>query len=328
MKIAIIGTGFIVPYALDAMQQVKGIEVTSIFAREKSLKKGKELSKQFNIPNIYTDYQQLLQEDTCDFVYIANINAVHYDYTKQALQANKNVILEKPSTTSAKETKELTQLAQDKGLYLFEAVTAIHNPNYHEIKKRIPDVGNIRLIQANYSQYSSRYDPYKEGNVLPALNPELYGGALYDINIYNINVIVSLFGKPIALQYIANKGFNGVDTSGTICMQYDGFYCIATGAKDSNSNGFVTIQGDMGTLSEKGSTNLFQEFSFYDTHTKETQTFNFNPASNRMVYEFEEFLDVYNQKDYKKMKEWLQTSIDVMEVVDQAVQSAHLKFGK
>ena len=57
MKLAIIGTGMIVPVALEAIQQVESITVTSIFARPQSIEKGKELAIQFSIPTVYTDYE-------------------------------------------------------------------------------------------------------------------------------------------------------------------------------------------------------------------------------------------------------------------------------
>ncbi len=328
MKLSIIGTGFIPPVTLEALKQIPNIEVTSIFARPHSLEKGQNIAKKFNIPKVYTDYDQLLREDDCDFVYIANVNPVHYEYTKKALEMNKNVILEKPTCINADQIKDLQELATEKHLYLMEAITPLHNPNYHHIKEDIKKIGNVRMVQCNYSQYSSRYNAYKEGKVLPALDPTLYGGALYDINIYNINVVVGLFGKPEKVTYFPNIGFNGVDTSGTIILEYKDFLAHLTGAKDSESPGHVTIQGDEGYIQMNGPTHEFKEYDLYFNETKEAQTFNYNKYEHRMVHEFLEFEEMYRTKNYELMLENLQTSVEVMEVVDQAIKSAGIKYGK
>ena len=54
----------------------------------------------------------------------------------------------------------------------------------------------------NYSQYSSRYDAFKQGTILPAFDYHKSGGALMDINVYNVNAIISLFGQPVSIGYM------------------------------------------------------------------------------------------------------------------------------
>ena len=71
------------------------------------------------------------------------------------------------------------------------------------------------MVQCNYSRISSRYRQYEQGIVLPAFDPACSGGCLYDINLYNLHFVTGLFGRPEEVDYYANLGFNGVDTSGT-----------------------------------------------------------------------------------------------------------------
>lgn len=56
----------------------------------------------------------MLADSDIDFIYVAVANNVHYQYTKQALEAGKNVICEKPFTVAAKETEELVRIAKEK----------------------------------------------------------------------------------------------------------------------------------------------------------------------------------------------------------------------
>ena len=65
---------------------------------------------------------------------------------------------------------------------LLEAITNQYYPNYLELKKQLSRVGSIHVVSCNYSQYSSRYDAFKRGEVLPAFNADMAGGALMDLN--------------------------------------------------------------------------------------------------------------------------------------------------
>ena len=85
MKLAFIGTGKIIADALFAIEPIKEIEKTAIFARPHSKEKAEAFAKQYNIAEVYTDYEKLLTETVADTVYIGLINSAHYSYAKQAL---------------------------------------------------------------------------------------------------------------------------------------------------------------------------------------------------------------------------------------------------
>lgn len=327
INIAMLGTGKIVPEAIDAIQQGGKFNVAAIWARPHSKDKAEVLAQKFNIAKIYTDYEELLADPEIEFIYVGLVNAVHYEYTKKALMAGKNVILEKPFTVKFAEAEELANLAVSKGLYLFEAVTLLHCPNFYKIRDTLKDLGNIKMIQCNYSQYSSRYDAYKEGKVLPAFDPKLYGGALYDINIYNINFIIGLFGAPKSLEYIANIGFNGIDTSGFLVLKYDNFIAHCTGAKDSESPSFLIVQGDNGFIRVNSAPNLLSSLEI-SIRGREVETMNLNQFEHRMVHEFIEFAETYERKDYARMQASLETSKNVVKIAENAIKSLGLHYGE
>lgn len=319
INIAILGTGKIIPEAIYAIQQGKKFNVAAIWARPHSKDKAEALAEKFNVAKIFTDYDELLADSEIEFVYVGLINAVHYEYTKKALLAGKNVILEKPFTPKSSEAEELVKLAIDKNLYLFEAVTLLHCPNFHKIQESIKELGNIRLVQCNYSQYSSRYDAYKEGKVLPAFDPKLYGGALYDINIYNLNFVIGLFGAPESSQYFANIGFNGVDTSGFLVLKYENFIAHCTGAKDSESPGFLIIQGDNGFIKVNGAPNQLDSLEIH-IRDREIEKMNLNQFDHRMIHEFIEFAQIFENKEYDKMIDNLETSKIVVKIAEAAMK--------
>ena len=318
INIAVLGTGKIIPEAIGAMQASKKFNVANIWARPHSRDKAAALAEQFHIDKFTTDLDDLLNDNAPDFVYVGLINSVHYEYAKRFLDAGKNVIVEKPFTTTAAQAQELIDLALSKRLYLFEAVTTLHQPNFYTIRDALKKIGEIKIVLCNYSQYSSRYDAFKRGEVAPAFDPKLFGGALRDINIYNLNFVVGLFGLPKKVSYVANRGFNGVDTSGIVSLEYENFLAQCIGAKDSASPSFLSIQGDGGYILVRDAPNELNSFELA-VRGEEVQTFSLNKFNHRMIHEFVEFGEVFERGDYSVAERSLKISLDVMKVVEQCI---------
>ncbi len=74
--------------------------------------------------------------------------------------------------------------------------------NFKVIKDSLSEIGDIKIVNINYSQYSSRYDAFKQGEIAPAFNPEWVVEPLRDLNIYNIHLLVGLFGNPNRVEYL------------------------------------------------------------------------------------------------------------------------------
>ncbi|MBO6159427.1 MAG: Gfo/Idh/MocA family oxidoreductase [Firmicutes bacterium] len=340
MKLAFIGTGKIIQDALGAVTPIKNLEKTAVFARPHSIQKARDLADQHNIPEVYTDYQELLANTAADTVYIGLINSAHYPYAKEALLHGKNVILEKPLTGYYDQAEELFALAKEKGLFVLEAITIMHGEFFYEMKKNVAKLGPIRMVLGNYSQYSSRYDAYLQGEIPHAFDPAFYGGALFDINIYNIYYCVGLFGLPKSVSYFANFGPNRIDTSGTIVLAYDGFTASLTGAKDSDSPCFVSVQGEKGWmhLNGKPNTATLLKTVYADPENKETvrdaagamvrpvlsQEYEESPAFHRMTPEFEDFTRIIDEKDYAEADRLAAISLQVMKVLEEGRKMASL----
>ena len=331
MKLGIIGTGKIIVDALYAMEPLSEISRNAIFARPHSRDKGEELAKQYSIAEVYTDYDELLDKADVDTVYIGLINSVHFEYAKRALDKNKNVILEKPFAGTYDEAKELVDLARAKKLFVFEAITVLHNDVIAKMKENLPRLGQIRMMLANYSQYSSRYDNYLKGVVDHSFDPKYLGGALRDINVYNIHYAVELFGTPQKTHYYPNTGFNGIDVSGTMVLEYDGFSAVCTGGKDSDSPCFVQIQGEKGYMRIDGKPNVAPNLTLVITDdTKDElvrdaagamvrptikEEFIPDPVHHRMTREFKEFARMIDEKDFDLAEHYSSETLGVMRIV-------------
>lgn len=316
MKLGIAGSGMIVQELLTFISKVKGIEVTAIFGRAESVEKLERLKHENHIQKIYHDYDAMCGDDGIDTIYVALPNHLHYFYVKQALLKEKNVICEKPFTSDEKELNELIRIADEKELFLLEAITNQYQSVYGEVKKQLDQIGDVKIVECNYSQYSSRYDRFKQGEVLPVFDYKQSGGALMDINIYNIHIAAGLFGKPRAVFYFPNIERN-VDTSGILILEYPCFKCVCIGAKDSQADSFVSIQGDKGWIKIHGATNNCQSATVSVTGESEKKCGN-EQSVHRMYEEFVSFEAIIRNQDTETSKAMLEHSRIVMQIVDEA----------
>ncbi len=318
MKVGIVGNGMIVPIAIEAMLRAE-IEVTALWCRNAS--KGKPIVEKYQIQDQYTDYQAFLNDDSFDTVYIGLTNALHYQYAKDAILARKHVIVEKPFTISTAEAKELQALALKHGCMLFEAILSRYSKNYEHLKDELQKIGKIKLIQANFSKYSSRYDKFRKGIITPTFDKARGGGSLMDLNVYNIHFVVGLFGLPKKVQYYPNLAENGVDTSGILIMEYPDFQAVCTAAKDSTSDPFVIIQAEEGTIVYPERPGYVRYGERHDRLTNLTEEIDVVAEEDPMKNEFLYMQEIIDTKNTEQMNAWLEKSTMTVAVLEQALQS-------
>ena len=318
MRIGVVGNGMIVKRFLEDLKQVGGAEAAAICVRSRSLETGEQLAAAYGIGRVYTDYGTCLQDETLDAVYIGIINSEHYDYVKQALHAGKHVICEKPFTVEAWEAKELAELAREKQLFLWEAFKIPYSPVYAAVKEHLKEIGTVKLVQCNYSRVSSRYADYLKGQVLPAFDPELAGGCMYDINLYNLHFTAGLFGRPKGLHYYANRGYNGIDTSGVLMMEYDGFQAVLTGAKDSSSPCGCVIQGELGYIRTEGPASAASAAEI--NLGRGPVCIAEDRENGTLAGETRAFVKQYETRDYESCYQMLEHSVLVMELLNVATK--------
>lgn len=319
MKLAILGTGKIVDEVLPVLKEINGIELSAILSTPRSLEKAQKLAEIYGISQASSDYDSILANPDVDTVYVALPNHLHYDYAKKALLAGKHVICEKPFTLTLAEFEDLAKIADQNNRILLEAITNQYLGNFAAIKDNLTKLGDIKIVECNYSQYSSRYDAFKRGEIAPAFDPEKGGGALRDLNIYNIHLVIGLFGKPEKVQYLANME-RGVDTSGILIMDYGQFKAACIGAKDCAAEIKSTIQGNKGSIAIIGATNTLPELAL-SLNDQSMTMINENTLNHRMHDEFVAFQAIIEQEDMTATKLALEHSRAVMEVLDAAVNS-------
>ena len=312
MKVGILGAGMIVHDLLTFIHQVEGVELTAICALPEEKEKIEDMAKEHHITSTYVNYDEMLKDEQVEVVYIAVNNHLHYEMSMKALKAHKHVICEKPFTSNVAELEELNAVAKAEHLLLLEAISTQYLPNVLKMKELLSKVGNVKIVSANYSQYSSRYNAFKEGKILPAFDVNKSGGALMDLNIYNIHLLVALFGEPQHVEYQANIE-KGIDTSGIITLDYGTFKAVLIGAKDCKAPIMTSIQGDQGCLVLDTPANNTSRFKLLK-NDKSEYDYDEQHGQHRMYFEFVEFVKIFEQKDFDRAQEMMKKSLIAMKI--------------
>lgn len=322
IRLGTIGSGTIVHSFLDNVRITDGIRLAAVYSRDEET--GRALAAKYSADRSYTDMDAFLADEEINFVYIATPNHLHYEQAKRALLAGKNVICEKPFCPRAEQVRQLADLAKAKGLFLTEAMPIACLPNLTILKAQLPRIGPIRLVQANFSQYSSRYGQVLQGQVPNVFSLQCAAGCLMDINVYNVYLTVALFGKPRTAVYYPNVRRGLADTSGVLVMGYDGFTGQCTAAKDTWGINSYQIEGEDGYIYVPGNSSLLREVQVVTKAGDET--FNAQDGRDRLFFEVQSITRLVLAGDHETFHKRMDVTLDVIETLEQARRQAGILF--
>lgn len=158
IRTAIIGTGFMGRVHLEALRRVEGVEAAAVVGRR--AEPAHRIADAFAVPTVTTDYREVLRDSSIDAVHVCTPNAQHYHMAKDALQAGKHVLCEKPLSTTAKEAHELVSLAAQKKLRNCICHNLRSYPMVQQMRalRQSGELGEILVVQGTYSQDWLLYD--------------------------------------------------------------------------------------------------------------------------------------------------------------------------
>lgn len=220
MRIGILGTADIAfRRFLPALQKCQ--EFTYVGVASRTPEKAKPFVEAFG-GQVYDGYDALLSDDSIDAVYVPLPPALHYEWGKKVLLSGKHLLMEKPFTTSLEQTKELLQLAEEKGLAVHENYMFLYHSQLAYIKKLIADgeLGDIRLYRMSFG-----FPKRAEGDF--RYNKALGGGALLDCGGYPVRLALELLGDTACVtqaKLIQPAGYE-VDLFGSAVLQNDNGLC-------------------------------------------------------------------------------------------------------
>lgn len=150
--------------------------------------KAKKFTDQYG-GNVFVGYNALISSPDIDAVYIPLPPALHFKWAKRALEEDKHVFVEKPSTTCLTDTEELIRVASEKGLALHENYMFIYHKQLEALRDVVKsgEIGDVRLYRIAFGFPRRLPSDFR-------YNKELGGGALLDAGGYCIKYANWLLG--------------------------------------------------------------------------------------------------------------------------------------
>ena len=247
IRVGIIGRNFVVDWMLAAMQQVPQLRPAAIYSRSEET--GRAFAEKYGIAAVYTDLETFAASDSYDAAYIASPNLCHFDQAMCLLQNGKHVLLEKPGVLTARQTQQLIDTARAHHVVYLEAMRLVFDDALPIIRAALSEIGTLRRVTMEFTQYSSRYDRVRAGEQgINAFDPALCNAAILDMGCYPIHAIVSMFGAPSHVSAESYHLPNGFEAGGIALLRYDGFVCEAIWSKVCKQAAPTTFMGEDGSI--------------------------------------------------------------------------------
>lgn len=314
VRFGIIGTSLIVDKVLKGALCDNRFEFTAIYSRKQET--GEAFASKYGVTSVFTSLEDMVKSDLIDAVYIASPNSFHHIHSILAMEHKKHVLCEKPFASNATQVREMIECAKENNVTLMEAMKPTLTPNFLAVKDALNTIGPIRKYFSAYTNFSSRYENYRNGIIENAFKPEFSNGAIMDIGVYPIYPMVALFGKPISVQSTGTMLESGVDGEGVAIFKYENFSAVAMFSKLCCSDLPTEIQGEDGTI-------MFDKIGIISnvTHVSRCSGVKTNISRETLesdyYYEIKEFIDLIEQGVQESSINSWETSLTVMEIVDE-----------
>lgn len=317
---AVIGTNFITERFLTAARACPDFRLGTVYSR--SLERARTFASRWGASDVCDSLDALCSSPSVEAVYVASPNVLHAPQAIQLLRAGKHVLCEKPVAPSADDLEKMLLAAEEGGALLLEAMRPAFAPSVRVIRKNMERLGPIRRIVIPYCQYSSRYDKFKSGIRENAFDPTLCNGALMDIGVYCVNLMILLAGEPRSV--LASGYFlkDSIDAYGSVIADYDGMSVQLMYSKINNSVSPCEIEGEKGSL-------VFGPMPVPRTakihwNNGEEESLECDAGPHDMLYELERFLTFLD--DPSQALPYQHNSHLALQVMDEIRRQAGISF--
>ncbi len=211
-------------YVLPAIAEAENGIVAAIASRD--LTRAKELAARFGAPRAFGSYDELLESDTIDGVYIPLPTSQHVEWAVKAADAGKHVLVEKPLALKAADIEQVIAARDRNSVLVSEAFMVSYHPQWRKVRELVSSgaIGRLRHVQGAFSYYN--VDAADMRN-----RPELGGGALPDIGVYPSMTTRFVTGQePVRVQAVVERDEKfGTDIYASVKADFGsfelGFYC-------------------------------------------------------------------------------------------------------
>ncbi len=186
-------------------------------AASRSPERAEAFVRDYPSAQAYSSYEALVSDPDIDVVYIATLNAQHYEPMRLALEHDKHVLCEKPFTLNASEAEKLIALAAERKLFLMEGMWTRTHPVTRKVLEWIEDgrIGELTQLDAQFG-FAGDKDP--ESRVIDLAKG---GSALMDTGIYPVSYASMLFSRqPQRVVSLTDQLPTKVDLTNNLIFDY------------------------------------------------------------------------------------------------------------
>ena len=241
-RFAIIGAGNIAHKFCGAVR-LAGCETAAVAS--KSAERAAAFAQAENIPASFGDYAAMLDAVKPDAVYIATTHNFHYDNIMLCLSKNIPVLCEKAMVHTKAQAESVFAEAKKRGVFVMEAMWSRFMPQIQKARERVKEgrIGKIELANSVVA-FRGEYDPKSR-----LFDPNLAGGAMWDVGVYAYEVLTYLLGEhPLERKAVVSRAETGADKAVTMAARFEN--CLAsiqTGVMTCTAEG-VTLGGTEGYI--------------------------------------------------------------------------------
>lgn len=214
-KWGILGAGKIAGKFASDLKTVQEAELYAVGSRD--LVKAEEFAREYKFSKSYGSYEELVNDEEVDIIYVATPHVFHYEHTLLCLKNRKAVLCEKPFAMNILQVEAMIATAIENEVFLMEAMWTYFLPHYRFVLDLVKSqkYGKLLKLEADFG-FTASYLPEKR-----LYNKNLGGGSLLDIGIYPVFAALSLMGIPEKISANANLCSTGVDEDCAITFEYE-----------------------------------------------------------------------------------------------------------
>lgn len=213
INMAILGAGSIAGVMAKTISAMPEINAYAVAARNPE--RAASFALQYGFEKSYGNYEEMLQDERVQLVYIATPHALHFEHAMLCIRHGKPVLCEKPLTANATQAKTLLAAAKENNVFITEALWTRFMP----ITKTLVETLRSGIIGEPVMMQSSL--GYNLLHVDRMTNASLAGGALLDLGIYPLTLTALAFGGEIeGVTSKASLWQTGVDAFNSIDIRF------------------------------------------------------------------------------------------------------------
>lgn len=283
-KVGLLGCGSILPRHLESIKLNSNFELVAVCDIQEEIVK--KLSKKLNVSS-FTDYKQMVDSESIDFVTIATPNSLHLEQSLYCLNNGCDVLIEKPVSFDKKEIEEILDCAKKNNRNAFCVLQVRLNPTVSLLKEILDSriLGNIRSVSM-IQRWQRPLEYFTGWRSIPSVG----GGTLYEVGIHYLDVLQFLFGVPtVHSSKLYQTKHKDVEIEDTIYSIFDfgdfGGTCEVTiAAEPRNLECSISVIGSNGYVKIGGKAMNVVESANFLSHGSQTQFDNLS-KKYQIVYE-------------------------------------------